>query len=72
MKRNATRDMVLGNEESGPHFCLGANLARREIAIALGWLLQAFPDIEVCGPVSKSGSLFLNVVTNLPVRYTPT
>ena len=35
-------------------------------------LLQAFPDIEVCGPVSKSGSLFLNVVTNLPVRYTPT
>jgi methyl-branched lipid omega-hydroxylase len=55
----------------GPHFCLGANLARREIAIALGGLLRAFPDIEVSGPISKSGSLFLNVVTELPVRYSP-
>jgi cytochrome P450 len=55
----------------GPHFCLGANLARREIAIALSELLRAFPDITVDGPAVKARSNFLAILTSLPVRYTP-
>ena len=55
----------------GPHFCLGANLARRELAIALTEALRAFPDIEVDGPIRKARSNFLNIITELPTRYTP-
>ena len=31
----------------GPHFCLGAHLARREVAVVFRQLLTRFPDIEV-------------------------
>lgn len=34
----------------GPHFCLGANLARREIAIVFEELLKRTREIEVLGP----------------------
>ena len=40
----------------GPHFCLGANLARRELAVTLAELLRAFPDITVDGPIRKARS----------------
>ena len=33
----------------GPHFCLGAHLARREVAVAFRQLLTRLPDIEVVG-----------------------
>src|SRR5690606_18655590 len=33
----------------GPHFCLGAHLARREVSVAFRQLLSRFPDIEVTG-----------------------
>ena len=56
----------------GAHFCLGANLARREIAITMTELLRAFPDIDVDGPIEKARSNFLHIITALPVRYTPT
>ncbi len=55
----------------GPHFCLGANLARREIDITMTELLRAFPDIDLDGPVAKARSNFLHIITALPVRYTP-
>ncbi len=55
----------------GPHFCLGANLARREVAMALSEVLRAFPDVELDGPIRKARSNFLHVVTSVPIRYTP-
>ena len=33
----------------GPHFCLGANLARREIRIMFEELFRRLPDIEISG-----------------------
>jgi cytochrome P450 len=33
----------------GPHFCVGAGLARVEVAVALGALLRRFPGMELAG-----------------------
>jgi cholest-4-en-3-one 26-monooxygenase len=55
----------------GPHFCLGANLARAEIRIVFSELLTRLPDIEVCGPVRRLRSSTVNSIKSMPVRFTP-
>jgi cytochrome P450 len=56
----------------GPHFCLGANLARREIAILFEELLRRTREIEVIGPPSYSALSIYNPILvalkELPVR----
>jgi cholest-4-en-3-one 26-monooxygenase len=55
----------------GPHFCLGANLARGEIRSIFSELLARFPDIEVCGPVRRLRSSTVNSIKSMPVQFTP-
>ena len=55
----------------GPHFCLGANLARLEIRIMFEELLRRLPDLELAGPVERLRSNFINGVKHMPVRFTP-
>jgi cytochrome P450 len=55
----------------GPHFCLGASLARAEIRVIFGELLSRLPDIEVCGPVRRLRSTGVNSIKSMPVRFTP-
>jgi cholest-4-en-3-one 26-monooxygenase len=55
----------------GPHFCLGANLARLEIQIMFEELLRRLPDIELAGPVERLRSNFINGIKRMPVRFTP-
>jgi cytochrome P450 len=55
----------------GPHYCLGANLARVEIAVMLATLYQRLPDLEVTGPPVKLRAVSSNAVKHLPVRWTP-
>jgi cholest-4-en-3-one 26-monooxygenase len=55
----------------GPHFCLGANLARAEIRVVFSELLTRLPDIEVCGPVRRLRSSTVNSIKSMPVRFTP-
>jgi cholest-4-en-3-one 26-monooxygenase len=55
----------------GPHFCLGANLARMEIIVMFEHLLDRLPDIAVNGPVERLQSNFINGVKHLPVRFSP-
>jgi cholest-4-en-3-one 26-monooxygenase len=55
----------------GPHFCLGANLARLEIRIMFERLLQRLPDIQLAGPVQRLRSNFINGIKHMPVRFTP-
>jgi cholest-4-en-3-one 26-monooxygenase len=56
----------------GPHFCLGANLARREIAILFEELLARTREIEVIGPPTYSALSIYNPILvaprELPVR----
>jgi cholest-4-en-3-one 26-monooxygenase len=56
----------------GPHFCLGANLARLEIRVMFEELLSRLPDIELDGEPQRLRSYFINGIKRMPVRYTPT
>ena len=55
----------------GPHYCLGANLARLEIRIMFEELLRRMPDIEPTGEISRLRSNFISGVKHMPVRFTP-
>ncbi len=54
----------------GPHFCLGAHLARREIAVTFRRLLEQMPDLEVAGEPARLRSSFVNGLKRLPARLT--
>src|SRR5215213_4869554 len=54
----------------GPHFCLGAHLARREIAVTFRELFDQLPDLEVAGEPDRLRSSFVNGLKRLPGRLT--
>ena len=55
----------------GPHFCLGAALARLELKTFFRELFDMLPDIEVAGdPVYVPGP-FLDSVQSLPCSFSP-
>ncbi len=56
----------------GPHHCLGANLARVELAIAFRTLFELLPDIAATAEPDLLRSNFLHGVKHLPARFTPT
>jgi cytochrome P450 len=51
----------------GHHFCLGAALARLEIAVVLEGLLERFSAIEPGGPVERSGSSVIAGLRRAPI-----
>lgn len=53
----------------GPHFCLGANLARMEISVMFDRVLDRLPDIAQAGPVQRLQSNFINGTKHLPVSF---
>ena len=55
----------------GPHFCLGANLARLEIRVMFEELLRRLPDVDLAGPPERLRSYFINGIKRMPVRFTP-
>jgi cytochrome P450 len=52
----------------GPHFCLGAHLARREIAVTFQQLFEQLPDLEVTGQPDRLRNSFVNGLKRLPAR----
>jgi len=66
LRPNAGKHLSFG---SGPHFCLGARLARLQLRILLEAVLTARPQVHVSGPVSKLRSIWFNAVTEMPVNY---
>ena len=55
----------------GPHFCLGAHLARREMTVMFGELLRRLPDIRAVGEPVRLRSGFINGIKHLPAQWTP-
>ena len=52
----------------GPHFCLGANLARMEIRLLFEEIVARAPKIEKLGPAERLRSNFINGIKHLPMR----
>jgi cholest-4-en-3-one 26-monooxygenase len=67
--RNPNPHMAFG--AGGPHFCLGANLARMEIRVMFEHLLDRMPDISLDGEVQRLQSPFINGVKHIPVVFPP-
>ncbi|MFF1837889.1 cytochrome P450 [Streptomyces sp. NPDC058231] len=68
---SAVRNLSLGH---GPHYCLGAPLARMEATIALEQLFRRFPALEVTVPdpeLPRHASFVGNGVRTLRVRLRP-
>jgi cholest-4-en-3-one 26-monooxygenase len=53
----------------GPHFCLGANLARMEIRTMFEHILDRMPDIALDGEVDRLQSAFISGVKHIPVSF---
>jgi len=53
----------------GPHFCLGANLARREIRVMFEELLRRLPDIEITGEPDMLQSNFIHGIKRMPCAW---
>jgi cytochrome P450 len=54
----------------GPHYCLGANLARREITVMFREIFRRLPDLEITGPPDCLWSSFINGIKHMPCRFT--
>ena len=61
----------LGYGGGGAHFCLGANLARREITVAFEELHRVIPDVAATGEPARLHSAFIHGIKRLPVAWTP-
>jgi cytochrome P450 len=55
----------------GPHFCLGAHLARREITVMFRELFTRLPDLEVVEEPARLQSFFINGLKHMRCRFRP-
>jgi cytochrome P450 family 142 subfamily A polypeptide 1 len=58
----------------GPHFCLGASLARMEVKVVFEELFRRLPDIALVDPDAlpeRHASSFVAAVKTMPARFTP-
>jgi len=55
----------------GTHFCLGANLARREVTVAFDEMCRRMPDIVATGEPARLASSFIHGIKQLRVAWTP-
>jgi cytochrome P450 len=65
----APRDGRLLTFGAGPHFCLGANLARAELEEALAFLAPRMPGLAADGPAVLGGVEGIYGVESLPLRW---
>jgi cytochrome P450 len=56
-----------GFRGGGAHFCLGANLARREISVTFEELRRRIPDIVASEEPTRLASSFIHAIKQLPV-----
>jgi len=53
----------------GPHFCLGANLARMELRLIFTELVTRMPNLRLDGDVEMLRSNFVGGIKHMPVRW---
>jgi len=55
----------------GPHYCLGAHLARREITVMFREIFRRLPDLEIVGEPQRLMSFFIHGIKHMECRFTP-
>jgi len=55
----------------GPHFCLGANLARMELRLIFREIIERMPDLRATGDAEILRSNFISGIKHLPVAFAP-
>jgi cytochrome P450 len=67
VSRTPNRHVAFGL--GGPHFCLGAHLARLELKVFLEELLPYLPNLELTGEPERLRSNFFHGIKRMPVTY---
>jgi cholest-4-en-3-one 26-monooxygenase len=68
IERSPNEHVAFGG--GGPHFCLGANLARLEIQVIFDELLDRWDDLELTGEPARLRSNFINGIKHIPLKFT--
>jgi cholest-4-en-3-one 26-monooxygenase len=55
----------------GPHFCLGANLARAEMRVMFLEITKRIPDMRLTAPPRRLRSNFINGIKEMRVEFNP-
>lgn len=56
---------------NGPHYCIGANLARLQIELIFNAIADVLPDLTALGDHKRLRSGWLNGITEWPVQFCP-
>ena len=59
----------IGFGAGGPHFCLGANLARREISVMFDEIRRRLPKMRITGEPAMLQSAFINGIKRMPCAW---
>lgn len=65
IRRDVSQSVAFGG---GPHYCMGAALARLEGAVVIASLFRRFPHMQLAGEPSFSPSYIMRAITGLPIR----
>ena len=68
LRPNAAAHLAFG---TGPHFCLGASVARTQLRCVLAELYRRLPDIALAEAPTPMGSVLFNAITEMPVLTCP-
>jgi cytochrome P450 len=64
--RSPNRHITFGG--GGPHYCLGAHLAKLEVQVMFDQLVRRLANLELTGSVERVRSNFTNALKRMPVR----
>ena len=67
-RKNARKHLAFG---IGPHFCMGAGLARYQLRALLSQWITRLPDFSIDGEMEMLRSIWFNAVIKMPVKFTP-
>jgi cytochrome P450 len=69
VRRTPNQHVAFGGP--GPHHCLGAHLARREITVMFREIFERLPDLRITGQPERLASNFIHGIKHMACEFTP-